>query len=123
MATPRIRPMPGTTSTNSDASVIVDCGTTPACDCTRPPLTIPNVAVGAGAGEPAAGVITAYPDRTVPCSTSVIGNGTVDDGGREEIGCDGAGVGAGAGAGTVIGDGAGAGIGAGVGAGAGAGAG
>src|SRR2546430_17464873 len=100
MATPRSRPIPGTTSTNSDASVIVDCGTTPACDCTRPPLTIPNVAVGAGAGEPAAGVITAYPDRTVPCSTSVIGSGPVDDRGRGGIGSGGAGVGAGAGGGS-----------------------
>ena len=86
IATPRSLPMAGTTSTNNDASVIKGIGNTPACDCTKPFFTIPNVTVGVGAAELSAGVMTAYPDFTVPCSTPEIGNGAVVDGGNAEMG-------------------------------------
>ena len=78
--------MAGTTSTNNDASVIKGIGNTPACDCTKPFFTVPNVTVGVGAAELSAGVMTAYPDFTVPCSTLEIGNGAVVDGGNAEMG-------------------------------------
>src|SRR5215471_5941799 len=78
-ATPRLRLIDGMTSTKRDPSVIDGIGVTPACACTNPLLTIPNVTVGDGSVEIASGVMITYPDRIEPCSTTPMGCGAVGD--------------------------------------------